>query len=601
MHGDRIDQACAMLSSHCELNDVIQQKCSHYSFGDECIDDIESDPTSPVLSDSNSNILSIDTEHQSFQSISKTDHDNSSLHTMGDIPSDSFQVILNSPSEQNPVFSSSEMLSQHSGVQLHEACDTSSQPVMRDSEALNGINGELILSSMKHVALQQNNDLKKINGFAQSHINRDKSKSFSKCKLSLPQNDVSRLPDFPLKFKSYDISLDTIQSQSITTISSGIKSKDSGMPRSVRCVRLRSGRKRYEQVPSKVAEYIRRIKEECKKGKFPKSCIISKESVHTDEFSDASVENNLEALIETLIKKVRDLKFEVKAKDKFISELQDYITKLLNKCAEAENRTDEMRFKVCHPSSKFRTWDQKKNRIFPKAESLKRGSKNQFISAYKRTLCMRAADESLPVDINDLFLRRTSNVETTSMAQFNEEDIRHNLTLNPVVTLYSGSVRLDKRVEPLSEISSAKTTEDSLEQELSLFSRMVRGRSNSERMSVAHSSNVSADEHSGSATSPDQKYVCRCTGNAVRPRDMCDPGTSRADACEFCLSRLKQFEKMPVVSEIKIPESINGEERLLRTKSLEQSGSRSLRSNSFEKVFITFFCNLVKSLLRPYT
>jgi hypothetical protein len=594
-----------MLSPYCESKDVIQQDCSYSSSGDECLDDIKADLISSTLSNSNSSIVNFDMKNLSFQSTPKTNCDNSPVHTTRDTPSDSFLVIFNPSSEKNSVFSSTEILTQYSGVQLHEACNISSPKVMKDSETLNNKN-ELILSSMKHMALQHNTDAQNIHGFAQPHINQDKNKSFSKCKLSLSQHDVSRLPDFPLKFKSRDFSSDTIQSQSITTISSGLKSKDSGLPRSLSCLSLSSSGRGYEHVQSKVKEYIRQIKEAAERRKSLKSGDISNKSIPADNFSYVSDENNSTASEKTLAAVIRDLHCELQDREIVLLKLQDNYDKLLIKYAEAENRIDQLRFKVIDPSLKLSTQSQEQNHNFPNAESSVLNSTNKFTSPYNRTLCIRAADESLPFDMNGSFLNRirASNDRTTShekpqssIAQFNEQDTRHNLALSPLVKHYSSSVRLDKSMEPLSEISSVKTTEESFQQELSLFNSMAKGRSNSERTSVTQSSNMHADEYLGSARSSYQKYVCRCMGNAVTPQGgKCDFGKSCADVCEFCLSQSKQCKKIPVVSEIKIPECIIGKEALLCKKSLEESEAKHLHNTAFEKVNVLFLCNLVELL-----
>jgi hypothetical protein len=552
--------------------------------------------------------VNFDTKNLSVKSTPKTEFDNSPVHTTKDAESDSFLVNFSCPSEHSSISSSTETLTQNSGVQLHEACNISIQKLMRDSETVDNKNEKLILSTTKHVALQQDISTQNVHGFTQPHITGVKKTSFSKCKLSLSLHDVSRLPDFPLKHESRDFSSDTIPSQSMTTISLGLKSKDSGLPSSQSCLSLSSSGRGYGHVQSKVKEYIRQIKEADERRKPLKSGDISNENVQAD-LSYVSDENNSIASEKTLVAVIRDLQYELQDKETVLLKLQDNYDKLLIKYGEAQNRIDQLRFKVIDPSLELSTHSQEQNHNFSNPGGLILNSTNKFTSPCDRTLCMSAGDESPPFDVSgSLFKRiRASNDKTTShkkprssRAQFVERHRRHNLALNPLVKHCSSSVRLDKKVEPLSQISSATTTEESFEKELSLSSRMSKRLPSSERTygsPVVQPSKMCTDEHLGSATSSYKNYGCQCMESAVTAHGgRCDSGKSCEDMCEFCFSHSKQWKKIPVVSGIKIPEGKNGEGTLLRKKSLEHSESDHVHNTLFEKASVFIFSNLVDIL-----
>lgn len=583
--GRKYTKICAV-SSHCELQDVIQQDTC-CSLGDECLDDVTADLISLTVCDSNS----IDMKNPSLQSIPKSNFDNSPVSTGKGTQSDSLLVILNSHSEENSVFSSIETLTKCSDVGLSKMGDISSQKVMRDFGTSYNRTEKLNSTSLKQTTLQQSSNAQNIHGFTPPQINQDKNKSFAKCKLSLSLHDVSTLPDFPLKCKSRDFSSDTIQSQSFITISSGLKSEDSGLPRSVSCLSLSSDRKHYEHIQSKVKEYIRQIKKADERKKSLKLGDIYGKSVHTDDLNYVSDENGSAASEETLTAVIKDLHYELQDKEILLSKLQDNYDKLLIKYAEAENRIDQLRFKVIDTSLELA--GQKEEQNHPESSVLNSGKKYSF--PYNRTSNMRADAKLLPSDIEDSRLTkisayndkiRSNENPCSSAVLFREPVTRRNVALNPLVKPYSSSVRLGKRVKPLLQKSRAKTSEESFKSKLSVFSRMSKGSSNSERM---HGSAVSqSHEQFGNAACSYQKNMCcQCMGNdGTAQGAKCDP----EDVREFGLSQSRQCREIPVASEIEI--SSYCKEKLLCKRTLEQSGPDYLQSTSFEKVRVLFFCDL---------
>jgi hypothetical protein len=577
-----------MVLSPNKSQDVIQHD-NCYGVGDECLDDITADLISLTLSDTDSSSFIFDTKNLSFHSTPKTSCDNSHVHTTKDTPSNSPLVILNSHSENNPLFSSTEMLAQYSDVQTSETRDISSQNGIRDSGTINNKNGRIILSSLEHTDSEQNISTQNIHGVAQSHISENKNTSFAKCKLSLSLHDVSRLTDFPLKCKSRDFSSDTIQSQSVTTISSGLKSKDSGLPRSVSCFSLSSGGKSYEHIQSKVKEYIRQIKEADERRKSLKLGDISSKGINADVSTYVSDENNSAASEKALTTVIRGLHNELREREIVLSEVQDNYDKLLIKYAEAENRIDHLRFKAGDHSIKLAS--QKEEHV-PGSEKSVLKDTNKFTSPYKRTSGMRADAKLLPLDVKDTSDDEIPTCEKlpSSVAQF-REGTRQNLTLYPVVNPYSSSIRLDKRVKSFSNNSRAKITVESFKSELPDIAGMSRGRLSSERTyrsSVTQSSNMCVtDDNISSVASSCQKSMCQGMENVIAQN-----GESCGDVCELDFSHSRQCRKMPVASDIKIPVYTSYcNETLLCKKSLEQSKANR-PCNSFEKVSVVLFFNL---------
>ncbi|PNF26087.1 hypothetical protein B7P43_G04922, partial [Cryptotermes secundus] len=419
-------------------------------------------------------------KNPSLQNSPKSNFDSSSVPTGKDTQSDSLLVIFNSHSEENSVFSSIETLTHCSDVGLSKMCDISSQKVTRDSETLYNRIEELNLTSLEETTLQHSTNTRNIHGFTQPHTNQDKNKSFAKCKHSLSLHDVSALPDFPLKCKSRNFSSDTIQTQSVITISSGLKSKDSGLPRSVSCLSLSSDRKSYEHIQSKVKEYIRQIKEADERNKSLKLGDVSDKSIHADDVNYVSEKASV-ASEETLTAVIKDLHYELQDKEILLSKLQDNYDKLLIKYAEAENRIDQLRFKVIDPSLEFA--GRREEQYHPESSVLNRAKKYTF--SYNGESDMKVDAKSLASDIKDSHLSKISAYndkiisnenQCSSAALFSERVTRQNVPLNPLVKLYSSSVRLGKRVKPLPRNSQAKTSEESFKSKLSVLSRMSKGR-----------------------------------------------------------------------------------------------------------------------------
>jgi hypothetical protein len=571
------------MSSQCEVQDVIQQDIN-CSLEDECLDDIKADLISLTLYGSNLSTLNTDMKSPSSQSTPGSSFDNSPVPTGEDIQTDSVPVILNSPLEENSVFSSIETLTQCSDVELSKMCDISSQKVMRDSETLCNRTGKLNFTTQEQTTLQHSTNAQNIVGFPQPHVNQDKNKSFAKCKLSLSLHDVSTLPDFPLKRKSRDFSSDTIQSQSVITISSGLKSKDSGLPRSVSCLSFSSDRKNYEHVQSKVKEYIRQIKEANERRKSLKLGDTYDKSNHANDLNYASDENKSVTSEETLTAVIKDLHYELQDKEILLSKLQDNYDKLLIKYAEAENRIDQLRFKVIDPSLKLAGQREEQNHL----ESSVLNSSKKYASPYNRTSDMRADAKSLPSDVKDSCFSKIISKERpcSSAALFSEQVTTQNVALNPLVKPYSSSVRLGKRMKPLPQNSGAKPSEESSKSKLFLCNRMSKGSPDLERMHgslVTQSSNIYSHEQLGIAACCCQNLCCQCMEN---------DGTAQGAKCvpeelgECGLSQSKQCKEIPVASELKI--SSYCKETLLCKRSLEGSDPHYLQNTSFEKVRIYF-------------
>jgi len=563
--------------------------------GDECLDDITADLVSLTLSDPESSSFNFDTKNLSFHSTPKTNCDNSHVHTMKNTPSNSPLVILNSHSNNNPVLSSTEMLVQCSDVQTSKTCGISSQNVMRDSEALNNKNEKCILPSLEHMASEQNTGAQNIHGIAHSNITQDKITSFANCKLSLSLHDVSRLTDFPLKCKSRDFSSDTIQSQSVTTLSSGLKSKDSGLPRTVSCCSLSSGGKSYEHIQSKVKEYIRQIKEADERRKSLKLGGISSKNIKADDLNYDGDENKSAASEKTLTGVIAGLHNELRDREIVVAELHHNYDKLLIKYAEAENKIDHLRFKAGDSSVKQAS--QKEDYHVPGSEE-KRVSKDmsKFMCPCKRTSGMRDGARLLPFYVKD-----TNNEEIptykevgSSVAQFRDYT-RQNLTLNSIVKTCSSPVRLDKQVKSLNKNSRAKTTVESFKSELPDITGMSKGRSSSGktyRSSVTQSSTMCVtDDNISSTASSCQKNICQGVENV-----MAHAGESCENVCELDFSHSRKYKKMSAASVAKIPEYTRYcNETWLCKKSLEQSEANH-PCNSFEKVSVVLLFNL----LLPY-
>ena len=556
--------------------------------GDECLDDITADLVSLTLSDPESSIFNFDTKSLSFHSTPKTNCDSSHVRTTKDTPSDSLLVILNSHSNNNPVLSSTEMLVQYSDVQTSKTCDISSQNVIKDSEALNNKNEKFILSSLEHTASEQNTGAQNVHGITQSHITQDKIASFAKCKLSVSLHDVSRLTDFPLKCKSRDFSSDTIQSQSVTTVSSGLKSKDSGLPRTVSCFSLSSGGKSYEHIQSKVKEYIRQIKEANERSKSVKLGDVSGKSINGDDLNYVGDESKSAASEKTLTAVIRGLHNELREREIVVAELQHNYDKLLIKYAEAENRIDHLRFKAGDSSVKQAS--QKEDHHVPGSEKKMSKDMSKFICPSKRTSGMRDDARLLSFDVKDTCNEEIPTYKEirSSVAQF-REGTRQNLTLNSVVKTCSSSVRLDKQVKSLYNNSRAKTTLESFKSELPGVTRMPKGRSRSGRTyrsSVTQSSTVCiTDDDISSTASSCQISICQGVENVAQAGQSCE------DVCELGFSHSRKCKKMPVASDMKIPEYTSYcDEALLCKKSLEQSEANH-PCNSFEKVSVVLLFN----------
>jgi hypothetical protein len=277
---------------------------------------------------------------------------------------------------------------------------------------------------------------------------------------------------------------------------------------------------------------------------------------------------------------------ELREREVVVAELQNNYDKLLIKYAEAENRIDHLRFKVGNSSVKQA--GQKEDHHVPDLEKKVLKDMSKFICPCERTSGMRSDASLLPFDVKD-----TSNGEIpkykemrSSLTQFTE-GARQNLTLNAVMKTCSSSGRLDKRVKSLYNNSKAKTTVESFKSKLPDITGMSKGRSSSGktyRSSVTQSSTVCVtDDNISTTASSYQKSMCQGVENV---------GQSCEDVCELDFSDSRKCKKMPMASDMKIPEySSYCNEILLCKKSLEQCEANHPCS-SFEKVSILLLFNL---------
>jgi hypothetical protein len=387
--------------------------------------------------------------------------------------------------------------------------------------------------------------------------------------LSLRNNrrsyDHAQSKDREYTRKRRDVSSGAARSHSLTN-TCGLTGH-SRLQRSTSCLNLTSNINSYDHAQSKVKEYIRQIKVAGEQRKCLNQGDVSNKSTQTDDVGCESDSRELEA-------EIWGLRREVKDRDTVISELLDKYEESLVNNAKSKNINDGLKIKLLDLSDKLAvlTKTQQSNFLRAKYFALN-GTNNHTVPCCKR-LCVRATDESLPSEVNDLFLNGTrgSDDKTTS-----HEKPRSS----------GGSQTLDTGETIHPDMSSTELTEESFQEEPS-----SKGSSDLERTSsVTQSSHMREDQHLRSAASSHHKCVCQYAGNAVTQRG--ETSDSAADASEFGLSQSKQRDKMPVVSEMKIPEPIRSKETLLCKKSLEHMESNNVHQNSLEKVSALCFCYTV--------
>jgi hypothetical protein len=267
---------------------------------------------------------------------------------------------------------------------------------------------------------------------------------------------------------------------------------------------------------------------------------------------------------------------------------------LLIKYAEAENRIDQLRFKVIDPSLELAGQREEQNHLVSsvlnsakKYASPHDRTSEKYASPHDRTSDMRADAKSLLSDIKDSCLSKINTCNgkviseekpCSSAALVSEQVTRQNVALTPLVKPYSSSVRLGKRVKPLLKNPETKPPEELFKSKLPLCSRMSEGSSNSERMHeslATQSSNMHSHEQLGNAACSCQNVHCQCIEN-----------DGRAQGAECVPEELDECRDIPVASEVKISSSCK--ETLLCKRSLEESDPDYLRNTSFEKVRILF-------------
>nr|CAD7423196.1 unnamed protein product [Timema monikensis] len=148
--------------------------------------------------------------------------------------------------------------------------------------------------------------------------------------------DLHRLTSSPLLDKCHSVSsVRPIYSPSVS------KSKDSGLPLSLSRLSLHSTDKSYENVQSKVKEYISNLKEEGRHRKTTQSSVEENICYSSDDW-EYSEEIKLDP--HELLSTISMLRTELQDKDEMLRNLQDSYSALLMLHAETKNRIDQLRF-----------------------------------------------------------------------------------------------------------------------------------------------------------------------------------------------------------------------------------------------------------------
>nr|CAD7570467.1 unnamed protein product [Timema californicum] len=148
--------------------------------------------------------------------------------------------------------------------------------------------------------------------------------------------DLHRLTSSPLLDKCHSVSsVRPIYSPSVS------KSKDSGLPLSLSRLSLHSTDKSYENVQSKVKEYISNLKEEGRHRKSTQSSVEENICYSSDDW-EYSEEIKLDP--HELLSTISTLRTELQDKDEMLRNLQDSYSALLMLHAETKNRIDQLRF-----------------------------------------------------------------------------------------------------------------------------------------------------------------------------------------------------------------------------------------------------------------
>ncbi|XP_069705730.1 serine-rich adhesin for platelets-like [Periplaneta americana] len=508
-----------MLSPYCEAE---LQDCT--SLEEECLDDIKPDLISLTLSDSFSSHLS---------------------HLNSDVSSRSFHSSPRTVWDNNP---SKPKNYEDELVQSGQTSIFSSPRVTEASEILNNENETRISTPEKLLICQQ--------GTLSNPTTTERENTiFPRRNLSLSLHDVSSLPDFPLKSKLRDLSTDTIQSHSVITVSSGLKSKDSGLPRSVSCLSLSSSGRSFEHVQSKVKEYIRQIKETDDRRKSLKLNSIDCKDRPASDQSYIYDENDSTVSETTLATVIKDLRYELQDREIVLTKLQEDYSKLLVKYADAENRIDELRFKVIDPSLKLKNLDQKRDdhcwhcggeSIFGDTDKCKYTCKETYQEARPAKLSLGSKDSLMITRKNDI-IHKEGEKESLSVS----ENLKVNLSLNPLIKPYSTSLRL-KKDEPLLQDSRAKIFEKTSVLKLSPNTTLENGSVCSERLSdfyITQSDGKSLD----GCFSVTNSYKGNVHNSVVENRSSDGIGRTRKNDCRLQSSEHEDCDKLPSVSHIPIP------------------------------------------------
>lgn len=263
---------------------------------------------------------------------------------------------------------------------------------------------------------------------------------------SLSLHDISSFPSSLLNAKTDNgISSETLHSNSL---SSTVKSKDSGIHRSISCLSLTSGNRSYDHVQSKVKEYIQNIKETEAQRKKNHFC-----STPIETPLQTSVVNNSEEP-EKLKKKICELESELKEKSILLDTQQEQYNALLYKYAEAKNIIDSIRFERMRVNYNSTAKDKPRNSTFPNSSnSFPIGSismPSKYLS--RSTINNKEVNENLKVDkicdnsASDSFAPLFPNCSTPLCSPNHIKNL-----LGPVSSIFSSSARLDKQFVPLTK------------------------------------------------------------------------------------------------------------------------------------------------------
>ena len=428
-----------MLSPHAQSQ---RPSPEDYSLEDEFIDDIKPELISFTLTGSPSSSFNFE---ESSPNIENTlSYISSPVYTEKET-SDSFFVILNTFSKEDEL-SSAETLLNHEDIKLLSPGDMS-MTNNNESYVKNDIGVQLFDPLLGFNQYKHNDNVESTQSCTRLEESSTIASVMPRSKLSLSMNDVSKFPEFPLKKKSENVSSQVFESQSMTTVSSCQKSKDSGLPRSLSYLSLQNGSKSYDHIQSKVKEYIRQIKEKEENRKSKRMETVRKSNSFSSVIDPCS-ETNISGSDENLAIVVRELHIKLEDKEAVLSKLQENYDKLLLKYAEAENRIDHLRFKAIDSSLELPSKISNEEKL------------NKHLAF---SLESRIEDIQTNIDLfnsTEVSTESYENLQPSPNLKSKELDSKSNLS--PVVKIYSSSSRLNRKLVPLSYGSKVESFEHAI-------------------------------------------------------------------------------------------------------------------------------------------